>query len=401
MEKILFLTSSYPAHQEDVHSMFMRDLTLAITIKEYEVIVLCPNQPGLRCYEVQDGIKIFRFPYWFTRTGQLLNKKGGIIPSITQSPLAIFQLFLFSACQLLFAFKIAKNEKIDLIHSHWIIPQGLIGAAISFFTGIPHILSIHGTDIHIIHSYRIAYPWMRVIAKYSDHITSNSQHTYKRIRRILPNKIINIIPMGIHPEEYSIIQRHNKEKKILFVGRLIGWKGVEYLIKAQQIIQNKSSLCVQLNIIGDGPDKEKLIELSQRLKILSHISFLGRITRDSLLHYYSNADVFVLPSIIHNNQTEGLGVVLLEAMASGVPVIGSNIGGIPDIIEDGVNGLLVSPGDPQGLADAIIQILENPELAARFREAGLKTVRDRFSWDKISDQFIEIYQEVLHESNEL
>jgi glycosyltransferase involved in cell wall biosynthesis len=94
-------------------------------------------------------------------------------------------------------------------------------------------------------------------------------------------------------------------------------------------------------------------------------------------------------------------VVLLEAMASGVPVIGSNIGGIPDIIEDGVNGLLVSPGDPQGLADAIIQILENPELAARFREAGLKTVRDRFSWDKISDQFIEVYQEVLHESNKL
>jgi len=102
-----------------------------------------------------------------------------------------------------------------------------------------------------------------------------------------------------------------------------------------------------------------------------------------------------------NNQTEGLGVVLLEVMASGVPVIGSNTGGIPDIIKDGVNGLLVQPGDPKALADAIIRIFEDRDLADRLREAGLETVKGRFSWDKISDQFIEVYREVLHESNKV
>ncbi|HOJ97885.1 MAG TPA: glycosyltransferase family 4 protein, partial [Methanospirillum sp.] len=85
----------------------------------------------------------------------------------------------------------------------------------------------------------------------------------------------------------------------------------------------------------------------------------------------------------------------------GVPVIGSNIGGIPDIIEDGVNGLLVPPGDPKALADAIIKILNHPQMAEKFIREGLKTVHERFSWDKISDQFIKLYQEVLHEPCEI
>ncbi|KAF5083740.1 D-inositol-3-phosphate glycosyltransferase [anaerobic digester metagenome] len=404
MEKILFLTSSYPAHKEDVHSMFMRDLTLAITIKEYEVIVLCPNQPGLRCYEVQDGIKIFRFPYWFTRTGQLLNKKGGIIPSINQSPLAIFQLFLFSACQLLFAFKIAKNEKIDIIHSHWIIPQGLIGAIIQLITGIPHISSIHGTDIHLVHSHRLAHPLIRVISKYSNIITTNSSHTYRLLQDLIPYNRINsqVIPMGINPEEFSSKPHFDikHQKNILFVGRLITLKGTDILIEALKNIHVEDN-SIQLFIVGEGPEQKSLEILASDLDITSNVRFLGNLPRNELGMCYKNASVFVLPSITYKDQSEGLGVVLLEAMASGAPVIGTDTGGIPDIIKDGINGLLVPPGDPYALADAIIRIFENPDLADRFREAGLKTVRERFSWDKISDQFIEVYQGVLHESNEV
>jgi glycosyltransferase involved in cell wall biosynthesis len=129
---------------------------------------------------------------------------------------------------------------------------------------------------------------------------------------------------------------------------------------------------------------------------------MGKVTDAELNQAYLGSTLFVLPSTERKGFVmEGLGVVLLEAMASGVPAIGSNTGGIPDIIEDGVNGLLVPPGDPDALAEAIIRILEDQDLADRFREAGLETVKGRFSWDKISDQFIEVYREVLHESNEV
>jgi len=126
------------------------------------------------------------------------------------------------------------------------------------------------------------------------------------------------------------------------------------------------------------------------------IEFTGRVDRNTLFVQYQQADLLVLPSVTMNGQTEGLGVVLLEAMAAGVPVIGSRTGGIPDIIEDGVNGLLVPPGDPGALADAILSILSDPDLADRFRTAGLQTVQERFSWDSIADRFIQVYKKALY-----
>ena len=187
---------------------------------------------------------------------------------------------------------------------------------------------------------------------------------------------------------------------ILFVGRLIDWKGVHTLVssvkKVRDTVRN-----ARLVIVGDGPERKSLADRVKELGLEDSVTFTGQVSDEELKDYYSRASVFVLPSITVNNQTEGLGVVLLEAMASGIPVIGSNTGGIPDIIEDKVNGLLVPPGDPDALAEAIIRIFEDRDLADRFREAGLETVKGRFSWDKISDQFIEVYREVLHESNKV
>ena len=184
---------------------------------------------------------------------------------------------------------------------------------------------------------------------------------------------------------------------ILFVGRLIDWKGVNILVSSMKKVRD-TVRNARLVIVGDGPERKSLADRVKELGLEDSVTFTGQVSGMELKDYYSRASVFVLPSITVNNQTEGLGVVLLEAMASGVPVIGSNTGGIPDIIEDGVNGLLVQPGDPKALADAIIRIFEDRDLADRFREAGIKTVSERFSWDRIGDQFTMVYQEVLHES---
>ena len=400
---IILLTSSYPSSLDVINRNFMTDFAESLTKKRIHVYIICPHQPNLPYREELKKITIIRFPYWFTTYGEKFGGGGGMIPSMRRSLLSVVQLIPFCICQFIVTMNTIKKEDINLIHSHWIIPQGLIGAVIRLITGIPHIVSIHGTDIHLIHSHRVAYPLIKIISLYSNYITTNSSYTYRLLMDIIHQRKSNtcIIPMGIFPDEYySNLNIDKKEKTILFIGRLIAWKGVNHLIAAMnEVILRVHN--VQLKIIGNGPARAELKQLTRMMKISSHVQFLDNIDRGQLLLHYKKADLFVLPSITVDGQTEGLGVVLLEGMASGVPVIGSNTGGIPDIIDDGVNGLLVPPGDPEALASAIMKILNNHELAEKFAQEGLRTVKERFSWDKISDQFIEIYQEVLHESNEL
>lgn len=202
--------------------------------------------------------------------------------------------------------------------------------------------------------------------------------------------------MGITPGDYS--EKHTgpclRKKQILFVGRLIPWKGVKYLISAmEKVIKNIPDSC--LVIIGDGPERSSLEELCKKLHLSDYCQFLGFVDQTDLFSYYQNSAVFVLSSIMYNSQTEGLGVVLLEAMASGLPVIGSYVGGIPDIIQDGVNGLLVPPEDPDALSDAIIRVLTNPDIIIRYREEGKKTVTEQFSWTVVGERFIEVYYDFI------
>lgn len=396
--KVILLTSSYPSSSGVVNRSFMTDFAESVSKKGIRVFVICPHQPNLSFREEQENITIIRFPYWFTASEQKLGGAGGIVPSMSQSLLAVIQLIPFCICQLMVTLRTIKEENIDLIHSHWVIPQGFVGALVRFITGIPHVVSIHGTDIHLIHSYRITHPFMNMVARCTNCITTNSSHTNQLLMDVISKKNINssIIPMGINLDQFhSVISSINKKEiTILFVGRLIDWKGVCHLITAMKTVISRFHNA-KLKIIGTGPEREQLEKLTRSINISSQVQFFHNVERKQLLLHYKDADLFVLPSITTNGQTEGLGVVLLEAMASGVPVIGSNTGGIPDIITDGVNGLLVPPGDPNALAAAMIRILEDPELAERFREAGLETVKKRFSWDRIVDQFIHVYATVI------
>jgi len=396
--RVILLTSSYPSSSNVANRNFLTDLADSLNSRNIRVFVICPHKPGLPFLEKLNDVTIIRFAYWFPLSGERLGRTGGITATITQSPIAALQMIPFCICQLLITLKTIRKEKIDLIHSHWIVPQGIIGGIIKFITNIPHVSSIHGTDIHLVHSSRFIQPIIKITSKYADYITTNSSHTNRIFCDIIPSrkKNIQIIPMGIYIDEFrsNILKPKTSEKNILFVGRLIMWKGVQHLIKALEITK-KSGYPVQLVIIGDGPYRKELRELSIQLQVTSVVKFLQNQDQRTLLSYYHNADIFVLPSITYQNQTEGLGVVLLEAMASGIPVIGSNTGGIPDIIDNDVNGILVPPGDAYALAEAIIKIIDNPEIAERYKIAGLKTVKERFSWDTIAEEFIHIYHELV------
>jgi glycosyltransferase involved in cell wall biosynthesis len=155
----------------------------------------------------------------------------------------------------------------------------------------------------------------------------------------------------------------------------------------------------KLLIVGTGPEREALILDAQELGLRDRVELVGTVPTRDLPSYYLSADVFVLPSITLKGKTEGLGVVLLEAMASGCPVIGSNVGGIPDIITDGENGFLVPEQNPGAMADKIIQIFSDANLREKFRENAYERIGESFTWDKIGKCFSEVYSETLDQKN--
>jgi glycosyltransferase involved in cell wall biosynthesis len=202
-------------------------------------------------------------------------------------------------------------------------------------------------------------------------------------------------PIRIIPFSAAMAERHGKTtegKNIIFVGRLVERKGVRYLIEAFSRVAGSIPHC--LVIIGDGPERVALEADARRLGVEDRVRFTGMITDDELKKYYQSCSFFVLPAVYDKKgDTEGLGVVLLEAMSYKKPVIASNVGGITDIVTDEENGLLVPPADSITLAQAIEKMAKSRQLRKTLGQAAQKTVDEKFNWDKIVRELIALYQD--------
>jgi glycosyltransferase involved in cell wall biosynthesis len=397
---ILIITSSYPIKKGEIQGIFIQKQVNCLVKRGLKITILTPYVVGSKFFEIHENIKVYRFPYFFPLSLHYLSTTGGLYFGYKKPIIGKIQMLLYIISLIISTGIIIRKEHINLIHSHWVIPQGIAGTIWKIITGIPHITTAHVLDLTI--SDRI--PFLKKIIfwilSYADGASVNSTYTHNKMLNLSPKNFpIAVIPMGMDESRISISKEKReyskKEFTILFVGRLIEWKGVDTLIlAASYLIENNMN--IHLNIVGTGPEEKKLKDMVHSLHLKDRIIFKGRISDEKLCQEYNNASVFVLPSRPYREIImEGLGVVLLEAMASGVPVIGSNVGGIPDIITDRVNGLLVPPGNPNALSAAIILIMQNPDMAKKFSLEGLKTVNDRFSWDKISNQFIELYNGIL------
>jgi len=397
--KICMLTSSFPRFKGDPAGIFIYELCSALSRRDVDIEVVCPHDNGYRTRERWGRISIHRYPYFFPRRHQTLCYGAGILKNINRNGLAPVQLPFFLVMGALYSFLIAREKQADLIHAHWSLPQGLMGIAGGRLSGIPCVTTVHGSDV-----YGLRHPLFKIlnsmVIRHSDACTANSTATARKVREISGRKDIEIIPMGFDPEVFTPLDSRNipgpkREKTLLYVGRLIDWKGVDSLIKALPLVQRRFPE-TRLLLIGDGPQRAELMGLCRDLGIEESVKFMGEIPQDLLPEYYSSAQAFVLPSIVNEKgETEGLGLVLLEAMACGTPVIGSDVGGIPDIIKNGNTGLLAKPRDPEDLADKIMTVMADKKLAEELSSRASRYITENFSWDSIADRFLKLYQRTL------
>jgi len=400
--KILTITSSFPHYKDSYEGgHFIQELVQNLSSADIIPVVLAPHFPGGKRDECWGTIQIHRFRYFLPERFERLAYGHGFVYNIRNDCLAFAEIVPFCIAEFFSSLILARRQKTDLVHSHWLLPQGLAGAILHMIFRIPHVATIHGSDLNLIKKYRLLRPVCRFIIRHSDSITVNSRYMRQQLLSVVPSceSRITVIPMGVDfltfYERKGPDRRHEFETRhlILCISRLIDWKGTVFLIEAlPEVLRQYPD--ARLVIIGVGPEHDNLLQKTAELNLGHAVCFQGGVSSDDLPSYYHSADVFVLPSINKAGKTEGLGVVLLEAMAAGCPVIGSNVGGIPDIITDGKNGFLVPEQRPDILAGNIIRIMSDATIREKFRENGYIRVRDTFSWETVSRQFLETYSRV-------
>ena len=405
LPNVLVLATTFPRWENDSEPAFVYNLSKRLAAKGFNITVLAPGAPDALSYEEMDGLKVYRFSYFYPKKFQKVCYDGGALPNLKSSWLAKIELPFFLLFQFFHIGWIIKKDKIDMIHCHWIAPQGFFCAVFQRIFKIPLILTAHAGDVFSLNN-----PILKRIGKFtisqSLFCIANSNATQQAILAISNGTTpVKIIPMGVDLDVFNgQCHDQNIKKKynitgplLLAVGRFAEKKGFKYLIEAMPFILAKYPE-TKLLIIGFGPLGKSLKDLVVKLKIDNSVIFPGKMSSLYLAKYLTISDVFVGPSIVDDSgDTEGLGIVFLEALASNTAVVASSVGGITDFIFDYETGLLVEQKNPKDIAQKIMRLLGDRELRKKIALKGKKYVEDNFSWEIITEQYFPIYKQILNE----
>ncbi|MGD6831549.1 N-acetyl-alpha-D-glucosaminyl L-malate synthase BshA [Sutcliffiella halmapala] len=370
---------------------------------------------GITCYPTVGGSGVIA-----TELGKLLAEKGHEIHFISSSmPFRLnkvysniyyhevqvnqYSVFQYPPYDLALASKmaeVAKREKLDLLHVHYAIPHAVCAYLAKKMTGdeLKIVTTLHGTDITVLGYDPSLNDMIRFGIEGSDVVTAVSeslvQQTYELLQpRAAIQTVYNFIDERVYykkdksdlKEQYGILP---EEKVVIHVSNFRKVKRVEDVVQSFYRIQKK--VASKLLLVGDGPEISVVCKMVKELGITDKVLFLGK--QENVEDLLSISDLKLLLS-----EKESFGLVLLEAMACGVPSVGTNIGGIPEVIEHGVTGFLSEVGDVENIADQAISILIDPDLHKRFSKNSIQRVKDRFSSRYIVEQYEDLYLKLIKE----
>lgn len=351
--RLLVTASTFPRWRNDTEPKFIYDLCLELK-KYYDVTALVPAAPHALPVENMEGIVVKRFAYFPIRSWQTLAYPGAIVPRIKEKKIRALLVPFFFVAQY-FATR-REMRGCDAVLVNWFVPQGVTQA---FLAGRkPYVISGLGGDVTSLNGFPMRQIKQRAI-NHAHAVTVVSNDLKRSLQSRYSNTSdVRVIPMGVSLSYFGTqyrnpqIRQRSGKPIVLFVARLVEKKGARYLFEALQ------GLDVKLLIVGDGPEREALSTQASSLSL--DCDFLGPKTKDDLRELYASCDVFAAPSVqAANGDKDGLPVAILEAMASGAPVVASDIAGISEAVIDGVNGHLVRPKDVKGLREAILDVLDD------------------------------------------
>jgi len=390
--RVLFLTSVYARHEADSEVPWMRESVKRLRASGVDVEILAPSWMGLASHEI-DGVPVHRFRYAPRNVEFLTHDEGA--PSKTKGrPWLQLLAVPYILSGFLSCWRLCAPGRFDVVHCHWPFPHGLLAQAARLRSRLPVVLNFHGAELLLMRRKKWIRPILRWLLGQSEAALCNSEFTRGRIRdvRDVP---VEISPYGTTLPETSGERRPVRSPqdpfRMLFVGRHIERKGIEHLIDAMAFLEGDR---FRLTVVGHGDLTPALKERAARTGD-PRIAFTGKLSTADLSRAYAESDVFVLPAVVDSKgDTEGLGVVLIEAAEMGLPLVASDVGGIPDVVENDRTGLLVPPGDPGALADALRRLADEPATAERLVEGAKARTRERFTWDVVIPALKAVYARV-------
>jgi colanic acid/amylovoran biosynthesis glycosyltransferase len=381
--RVLVLATTFPAQAGDGTPEFVLTLSSALARRGAVVSTIVPRSAGALRHEVMEGVEVHRFPYFPRRWEGLAD--GAIMPNLQKNKWRWLEVIPLLACFLVTTWRHVRSDRPDVIHAHWIVPAGLVAAVLRPLTGVPYVVTAHGAD-----AYTLRGGVVRRLKKLVLRRAAASVPVSGEIGALLADlgPVTSPVPMGVDVARIrsEAGERRPEPGRILFVGRLVQKKGVDLLLEAASRLPEARAV-----IIGDGPLRGKLEDLASELGVSGRTEFLGQQPRQDVMSQMARAAILVLPSQVGaGGDQDGVPVVLGEAMAAGVPVVASEIGGLGEHVENAVNGLVVPGGDSQALSRALRQLLDDPTLGEALAARAHSDLAGTLDLDVVSRRYFEV-----------
>ena len=408
--KVLVIGSVYPRFQEDAEVPWLRTSISHLKKAGVEIQVLAPSYKGLKSHDI-DGTRVNRFRY-APANWEILTHEEGAPSKMASKPWLQLLAIPYIINGFIQCLRICRKWRPDVIHAHWPFPHAYIALGAAKLFRIPLVLNFHGAELLLIRKKKWVKPLLKFAIGQAQAVFANSSFTASKIKAIRDVNVewspygttletkdnSGVILNGEAVRDPVTVSPHpvNSKFKILFVGRHIERKGIRYLIEAAKYLSTDK---FEIRIVGGGDLTEQLKKQAALLDENSqpaNIIFTGKLSPEDLANEYRTANVFTLPAIVDSKgDTEGLGVVLIEAMELGLPIVASNVGGIPDVVIDGESGILVPEKDPVALADAFKRLEADPALIEQLLAGARKRISECFTWDIIIERQVEVYKRVV------
>lgn len=299
-----------------------------------------------------------------------------------------------------FARKLIREERdFDLVHAFFTVPCGAMAYLLRLEFRLPYIVSLRGADVpgyseRFTIIYAFVRPLVRMIWKSAAAVVSNSRGLMELAKETRPKQDIPVIPNGVDIEQFSPGKEVSEDTiiRILVVSRLTPRKGIRFLIRSMKMLhETHPKQKIELLVAGGGDEEAALKALVESEGVSDRIRFLGRVPHDELPQVYRQADIFCLPSL-----NEGMSNTVLEAIASGLPIVATVTGGTDELVTDGENGYFVEMESPEDLAEKLGELVADPALRTRMGVAS-RTRAEQMSWHAVAERYAKLYRGIGEE----
>lgn len=347
-----------------------------------KVAVLTSHFKGLSHEEVIDGYEVHRVPVLRRHVYKC----------------SIYEMFTFVVSSIVPSWRLARRFRPDLVHIHSGFPTGPLGYWLKITLGIPYVMTLHGGEVpgflpeEIGTLQKILAPATRIVWNAASAVIAVSDGLRDLSLQAVPAVDIQVIPNGVDCQYFSPAPMRKERSgpwRLLFVGRVVRQKGLSYLLDALAAMKACGTTGWRLRIVGDGPMRPRLEAQAAQYGITDWVEFTGWLPFEQIPTEMRSADLFVLPSIV-----EGMPLVLLQAMACGLPVVATEVPGSVDLVHPGRNGLLVPAKDATAMAKVLTSLLADETLCSEMGECSRK-IALTMDWSEIARSYFALYQAML------